>query len=175
VPFLDEVVSPYAYEGDLKRLVFLLKFERLEAVNFAFSDLLSHCSIGLPFSNIDAVIPVPSFDGFFSHRRFCHVEAIFGTYLGQRGFSLQPWLKRAKKTPALHTLDAEDRKHVMSDAIQIGAVDKVKGKRILLVDDIWTTGTTLSACARVLREAGAAAVFGFTLTWVSPTHHQQLR
>jgi competence protein ComFC len=44
------------------------------------------------------------------------------------------------------------------------AVGLVKGKVVLVIDDVWTTGATLRECAKVLKQAGAKEVYGFTFT-----------
>jgi predicted amidophosphoribosyltransferase len=56
---------------------------------------------------------------------------------------------------------------------QSAAPAATKGKRILLIDDICTTGSTLSECARVLREAGATEVVCATVALTPPEKHQK--
>jgi ComF family protein len=60
-------------------------------------------------------------------------------------------------------MDATDRMKTVDDAFRVVHPALVAGEKILLVDDVYTTGATVSACARVLVEAGAADVFVLTL------------
>jgi predicted amidophosphoribosyltransferase len=76
-------------------------------------------------------------------------------------------LHRARRTPPQGSLGRDARARNVKGAIRLGkAVDFVKEKRILLVDDVLTTGATLSECVRSLREAGAVRVDVVTLARV---------
>ena len=70
------------------------------------------------------------------------------------------WLVRVKNTPSTRGLKRAQRLRNVSGAFQVrpGAAPMLKGRHILLVDDVMTTGATAGACARVLRRAGAARV-----------------
>ena len=67
-------------------------------------------------------------------------------------------LVRAVATPSQTELDAPARRANVRDAFRLRRPDLIAGRHVLLVDDILTTGATLSECARCLREGGAAAV-----------------
>ena len=72
-------------------------------------------------------------------------------------------LKCIKKTRDQVFLPREQRAENVKGAFVVGKPDSVLGKRILLVDDVMTTGSTLDEAARTLRNAGAKAVYGYTL------------
>jgi competence protein ComFC len=67
-------------------------------------------------------------------------------------------LKRLRNTDTQSLLDRKERRRNIMNAFTVTKPDEVKGKSILLVDDIMTTGFTLDECARMLKEAGAASV-----------------
>ena len=75
-----------------------------------------------------------------------------------------PWvsaLEKTRETAPMHGLKPDERRANVLGAYQVCCEeDLLKGKRVLLVDDILTTGSTLSECARMLRTAGAERVFG---------------
>jgi ComF family protein len=72
-------------------------------------------------------------------------------------------LKRARATQRQATLSREDRLKNLKGAFAARNPDKISGKKILLVDDVLTTGATLHACAEALQQAGAAKIVVFTL------------
>jgi ComF family protein len=84
------------------------------------------------------------------------LSRLCGLPLAERGLA-----RRRNTPPQARSADAEARKRNVTDAF---VADRrwVEGKRILLIDDVMTTGATLDACARALRQAGAASVWALT-------------
>jgi predicted amidophosphoribosyltransferase len=60
-------------------------------------------------------------------------------------------------------MDAKARRQSMAHAFSVRHSDQIKGKRVMLIDDVFTTGATVSACADVLKAAGADRVFVLTI------------
>ncbi len=69
-------------------------------------------------------------------------------------------LEKTSSTAAQHTLSAAERKSNLEGVYRVPFPEQVRGKRILVVDDVITTGATMSECARALRAAGAVWVGG---------------
>ena len=68
-------------------------------------------------------------------------------------------LRRRRHAPLLYTLRADDHARAVADRFSAGkAVDGLKGKHVLLVDDVCTTGSTLNECARILLKSGVSRV-----------------
>jgi ComF family protein len=69
-------------------------------------------------------------------------------------------LKRVKRTASQVGLSAKERRRNVAGAFRIarGRADQINGKRIVVIDDVITTGATADACARTLKRAGAARV-----------------
>ena len=83
-------------------------------------------------------------------------------------------LRRVKRTPPLKGMSRQQRRRAVAGAFQVVKPDLVKGRTIILVDDVLTTGSTANACARVLQRAGAARIE--LVSWarvVRPTHFER--
>jgi ComF family protein len=84
------------------------------------------------------------------------LSRLCGLPLAERGLA-----RRRNTPPQVRSAEAEERRRNVADAF---VADRrwVEGRRILLIDDVMTTGATLDACARALRQAGAASVWALT-------------
>jgi ComF family protein len=72
-------------------------------------------------------------------------------------------LEKIKETPDQVTLQQDERKENLLGAFQLKNPAFVRGKKILLVDDVFTTGATMEECAKVLKQAGAREVWGVAI------------
>jgi predicted amidophosphoribosyltransferase len=72
-------------------------------------------------------------------------------------------LMRSRPRPEKHLLSQEERWEAVRGAFAMRQGDRVDNLRVLLLDDVMTTGATLDACARALRDAGARSVLGLTV------------
>ena len=116
-------------------------------------------------NNIDVAVAVPLHAEREKKRGYNQVEVIFGDWLNRHNVHMDRLLLRTKATEHLFSLSPVERRKQMVDAFSLadGAVTKVKGKSILILDDIFTTGTTMSECAKVLKLNGAAEIYGLAL------------
>jgi ComF family protein len=114
------------------------------------------------------VIPVPLFMGKRHQRGFSHAESIARAALKclAQGEQLQlrtDILLRTRETQSQIGLTSHQRRENMRGAFEVARAGEVTAREVLLVDDVYTTGTTASECARVLRRAGAAKVWVATV------------
>jgi len=110
---------------------------------------------------IDLLIPVPMFKAKEKKRGYNQAGVIAKCLSKKLELPcLEGVLLRTENTPAMSGLTSFERRINMENAFCLsqGVADEVKGKRILLVDDIYTTGSTVSACAKVLMNQGACEV-----------------
>lgn len=109
--------------------------------------------------NVDAIVPIPIHRSRLRKRGFNQAE-ILAEIAGERlGIPVRPEiLIRTKKTLPQKELSAAERLKNLSGAFDAGVVP-LEIRRILLVDDIYTTGSTIEACSRVLRAAGVEEVY----------------
>jgi competence protein ComFC len=157
------------YEGALARAILLLKHEQIEPLGSWFASRLSDLvhKVGERMS-ADAIVPVPLHRQRSRERGFNQVD-LFGRPLSKRlGLPYQPvLLMRSRPRPEKHLLRSEERWEAVRGAFAIRQGGRVDNLRILLLDDVMTTGATLDACSRALREAGAKSVLGLTIARAS--------
>lgn len=160
-PPFDQVCSFGIYEGDLRRLIHLLKYERMLPLALP---LAAKMLPALPrFGPIDLIVPVPLY-WTRQWRRGFNQSAVLAKRLAERNHvALRPGaLRRIRRTAAQAGLSDVERVENVRGAFAAPA-NSLKGRRVLLVDDVMTTGATLAAAASALRAAGAAYVGALTL------------
>jgi ComF family protein len=113
------------------------------------------------------VVPVPLYSRKLRQRGFNQSEVIVRAALKhavQDRLTLDTAvLERRRETQTQTGLTRHQRRENIRGAFVVAKPQKVKGREILLVDDVFTTGTTVSECARILRRAGASKVFVATV------------
>ena len=113
---------------------------------------------------VDLIVPVPLHADRHRERGYNQAELIARPLAKRLGVKLDPrLLTRTKPRPAQLVLSRSEHWKSVRGAYAIREGAHVDKLRILLVDDVLTTGATLDACARVLKKAGAAAVMGLTV------------
>jgi ComF family protein len=156
-----------AYEGALRDLIHLFKYNGIRPAGTVLGGLLNQTvtSMALPDSVI--VIPVPLWSGKRTTRGFNQAEAIARSFIHfQSSSSIQldtSILVRTRETASQTGLTRHQRRANVRGAFAVVKPVRVKGRTILIVDDVMTTGTTAGECARVLRRAGAKEVFVATI------------
>ena len=112
---------------------------------------------------IDGIIPVPIHKERLKERGFNQTE-LMGKYLSEK--SLWPlWsdvLIRVRQTGAMKKMDRWERRKNMENVFQVENSEKIIGKNLLIIDDIFTTGATLEECAKALKFVGAHNVYILT-------------
>jgi len=117
----------------------------------------------------DVIVPVPLHRWRLLRRRYNQAALMAGAMGKDRGIaSCMDALIRTRATPSQGHLNAGERaKNVKSAfAVNPARMDRIKGKRIILIDDVYTTGSTVEECAKVLNAAGAEKVFVLSLARV---------
>jgi ComF family protein len=159
-----------SYTGILRDLIHLLKYEQIRPAANVLGRLLADAIAGVEANFADErviVIPVPLYRGKRRQRGFNQAELIAKAALISRNSKrFEPkrfevkvsLLKRIRPTESQIGLTRHQRRENIRGAFGVADKKTITGREILLVDDVFTTGTTASECARVLLRSGASKV-----------------
>ncbi len=163
-PPLDACLAAVAYAYPWSTLIQDFKFHAQPGLVRSFATLLRAAPWVEPvLEAADCLVPMPLSDSRLRERGYN--QAVLLAHQLERRKTRTDLLLRIKDTPAQHTLKRAQRLSVLADAFAMEPLlaESVKGKHILLVDDVMTTGASLFAAARVLKAGGAARVTGLVL------------
>lgn len=156
----DSFTAAFEYNGKISPAIILLKQgvkgNAVYALGNALAKSLENSDIS---QKIDIIIPVPLYKSDKSQRGFNQAELI-AKEVGRRlkiDVSADA-VDKIRKTKAQKTLTKKERILNLKDAFEVKFPEKIKGKRILLIDDVCTTGSTLSNITKLLRNNGAAEI-----------------
>jgi ComF family protein len=158
---LDACVAAVSYEYPWAGLVGLFKFHNRPAWAVQIAQVIrTNPGVQPALDAADLVIPMPLSAARLRARGFNQALVLARALNAQKLESAV--LLRIKETPALSLLDREDRLRAMTDAFAVEPLlaKRVRGKRIVLVDDVMTTGATLHGASSALKAAGAAHITG---------------
>jgi competence protein ComFC len=150
------------FGGPLREAMHRLKYQRDVGLGEPLSKHLVELYNELKW-DIDLVSPVPLSAKRARERGYNQSGLLARPFAYAVDLPYQPGaLQRNRETHSQVGLSANERQQNVQGAFT-AKVDKVKGKVVLVIDDVMTTGSTISACAQALRKAGASAVYGLTL------------
>lgn len=152
-----------AYDGEIKTLIYRLKYGKQRYLAYPIAEMMIAKLKEKNPGQIDWIIPVPLYAGKKRKREFNQSEMI-GRYISRKtGWPMdRKNLVRVKDTVTQSKLSKEERKINMKNAFQVLTPEKIRAKKILLVDDIYTTGSTLNSCSKELLRAGALDIYVIT-------------
>lgn len=165
VHHLRHIVACYTYAAPVSDAILRLKFADDMALATTLGDLMARkceaCGLTL---ECDTVVPVPSSPISRRSRGYNHSELLAKRVAHCIGRPCGPqMLEKHKETRRQMELTREERRANVQEAYRAARPEALAGKRILLVDDVVTTGSTLDECARTLLEAGALEVTAICL------------
>ena len=162
MPHVDVCQVLVGYDGAVRKLLHGLKFERRRGDAAPLAWLVAMADAAelsrLDLASVMAV-PVPLSSLRREERGFNQVELIFAAWCKAQGMEWQDnLLLRRRHTAPQWQLDRQLRQQNINGAFTCNAPESIRHRKILLLDDIVTTGATLEQCALTLRRAGAASV-----------------
>jgi len=165
-PYLG-VHSVAVYEECIKTAIHRFKFKQrkklADPLGLLLVKYLSHTET-LRIEEIDAIVPVPLHKNRHNERGFNQAELLGQVVQKYFGTPVVPALERVKDTHAQFDLPRHERFENIQKAFKVSAPKEVYEKRLLLLDDIYTTGATIAECAKTLKIAGAKRVEILTLS-----------
>jgi ComF family protein len=160
-----------SYEAGLRELIHLLKYNGVRPAAHVLGKMLAEAIAELQpaFASAPvAMVPVPLYKGKRRERGFNQTELIARAALkalpkNGRIYLADDLLRRQRQTKSQIGLTRPQRQENMRGAFAVANPEQIKGREVLIVDDVYTTGTTVSECSRVLLRAGATRVWVATV------------
>lgn len=164
-PFIDKCVSPLYYKDKVRASVHRYKFGGCSAYSRRYAALMSDCvENNLDCRSIDVISWIPLSKKRLRQRGYDQARLLAEEIAAKTGLPCRQLLQKVKNNSAQSlTRDAKQRRENVAGVYALDDGADVSGLLILLVDDVVTTGATMSEAARILRKAGAKSVFGVTL------------
>jgi len=154
------------YQGVLKECIHLLKYHKEKNLAKPLGKLLTRYLLSYPdfLKLVEVIVPVPLHEKDWKERGFNQsllLSKIIGDY-----FSIpvrEKALMKNRFTISQINLSREDREKNIFQAFSVNRPEEIKNKKVLIVDDVFTTGSTVEECAKELKRTGANKVFVLTL------------
>lgn len=178
-PEFARAVAYAEYDAEVREMLHLLKFNGVrEVAVHLLGDYLANAVLKLEDAAAREllVIPVPLFAARQRSRGFNQSKLLAEAALKRLRKLRREWklqldsksLARVKDTHALFTMQPHERRKNLRGAFRVINAEAIRGREVLLVDDIMTTGATARECARVLLRAGAAKIWVATVAKAQP-------
>ena len=150
---LDGARAPFLYAGPIRAALLRLKFSGWRTVAEALGRAMAAMKVEAP----DAVTWVPLAPGRRARRGYDQAKALATVVAERVGVPAMPLLSRTRETPPQSGRRAAERRRAMRGAFRV--VARAPPRRVLLVDDVLTTGTSAAECARALKDVGSGSVW----------------
>ena len=157
--FVEACAAPLYYEGPVREALLRYKFKGVTAYAGVFGRLVADCVRERLSGRYDLISWVPLSSERLRERGYDQAMLIaLSAALELDDVAVETLRKVVNAAPQSGTGSAEQRRANISGAFECADSELVAGRRILLIDDIITTGATVSECARILGQAGAESV-----------------
>ena len=152
--------SLFLYSGDIQELLYQYKFKNRKNLSFYFAKYLSEIiSLYYPES---IIVPVPGRKIVKKNKGWEHIDLIANILKIKYKLPVQKILIRKGKK-AQKTLSREERAENLQKNVRKKKKIKKLPKNVVLIDDVFTTGTTINECAGILKKAGVEKIFSLTI------------
>jgi ComF family protein len=160
---IDGIRSPFLFDGVIRQAIHELKYRNLRALAPSLAAFLNNFILENPIPS-EVLVPVPIHRKRWRERGY-NQSALLAHELGRlSGLTVVEncLIRHSYTPPQARSASVIERQKNVTNVFT--CLDKrLEGKRVLLIDDVSTSGATLNACARAMKAAGAATVLGLTL------------
>jgi ComF family protein len=156
----DHAVARHLSHGVVREFIHRFKYNRAIHLRTVLAEWLADTleDERIRSTPADFLVPVPLHSARRREREFNQAEVLAQLLSQRAGIPLLACIRRTRYTTTQTKLDREQRMENLHGAFQVRQTSQVLDRHLLLVDDVFTTGSTVDECARVLRQAGAASV-----------------
>ena len=162
--FVRAYTAPFYYEEPVRQGMLAYKFRNAPSRGKVFGRMIGEDLLRRGIDGFDLISWVPLSAKRHRRRGYDQARLLAEAAAEALGTTAVPLLRKARDvSPQSRLRTQEERRANISGCYVVRSADAVRGKRILLIDDIITTGSTLSECARMLLTAGAVSVRGAAL------------
>lgn len=162
--FVPKVTAPLYYEGIVREALLRFKFGSAPAAGKTFGRMIGEEVKRYDSTSFDVITWAPLSPRRKRKRGYDQAKILAEAAAEELDLPLVPLLRKTRHTPPQsHIQSAETRRANVSGCYSVRDREQIAGKKILLIDDIMTTGATLSECSRMLMMAGADTVHGAAL------------
>ena len=162
--YFDAAVAAYRGRGIVRQMIHEFKYGRQIHLRHLVARWL-HAALDderLCGRRFDVIVPVPLHPARQRERGFNQASVLAELLSAQTSIPAKPVLERIRYTTTQTALDRSERMENLHNAFRLRKNADVRGLRVLLVDDVLTTGSTLNECARILKRASAFSVHAAT-------------
>lgn len=156
----EYAVAPFLSRGPVREFIHRFKYNRHLYLRHQLVDWME---LGLADKRLqctpaEAFVPVPLHSARRREREFNQADMLAQLLSKRSGIPVEACLERIRYTTTQTRLDRHERMENLRGAFRVRQTPQVTGRHLILIDDVFTTGSTVGECARVLRAAGAASV-----------------
>ena len=158
--YFDEHLYIFMYSGIIRNILLNYKFNDESYIYKTLTNfLIKNEKIVENIKRYDIIMPVPLSKNRKKERGYNQSELIARELCSIANIKLDnKTLKKQKNTTAQSTLNKENREKNIEGAYTIKRCDHLEGKKVLIIDDIFTTGSTVNECSKLIKKAGTKKI-----------------
>ncbi|MGP1361153.1 MAG: ComF family protein [Candidatus Fimenecus sp.] len=159
----DGIIAPFYYSKAIKKAIHNLKFNnRIEISKYFAEKMTKIFSNNYSNLNFDCICFIPFSEKDTKTRRYNQSELLANEISYKLNIPVFYELEKLYEIPKQHSLKAIERSGNVFGVFKVKNPEKINNKNILLIDDIKTTGSTLSECSKMLKLSGAKSIYCLT-------------